>query len=335
MAGNQSDNPFMRDFNWWMYDQFGNLKPEFTQAGQMGATRGAPSALEDNPEDDPWNDPTPDVPPPPADTRGPAPDPRYDVPPGNNQWGIPVPSPNPASYDRDLSYWLQHGVTPTGPEGMFDANGQLRPGWQKTARGYERTGSGTTPPIGSGDTSPTNPDYHLPGDNGFKFGGASNPNANFSWPTLSLPRANYPDFPGFKNFQQPTQDEILNDPVLQAQLKEGNNRIKQDRAFRGILNTGDTLKDIFDWTSDRIKLGGHDAFDRAFKVYDVNDRQNPFNTWSANKDKYFQTFNANTPAIRDEFDFNQFRPAEALWRQNYDQWAKTGDWLSNAAGPPE
>lgn len=161
------------------------------------------------------------------------------------------------------------------------------------------------------------------------------PNEGFVWPTLNLPRASFRDFEGFKPFKQPSPDEILNDPVLQAQLKEGNNRIKQDRAFRGILNTGDTLKDIFDWTSDRIKLGGHDAFDRAFKVYDVNERQNPFNTWSANKDKYFQEFNTNAPLIRDEFSFNQFEPAKRLWDQNYNMWAKQGDWLSQASIPPE
>lgn len=167
------------------------------------------------------------------------------------------------------------------------------------------------------------------------FGQATQPNAGFQWPTYNAPRFNFGEFPGFKPFKPPTADEILNDPVLNAQLKEGNNRIKQDRAFRGILNTGDTLKDIFDWTSDRIKLGGHDAFDRAFKVYDVNDRQNPFNTWTANKGLALDTFDRNAGQMKDEFTFNQFEPAKRLWEQNYNQWAKTGDWLSNSAVDPD
>lgn len=153
------------------------------------------------------------------------------------------------------------------------------------------------------------------------FGGTTSPNEGFQWPTYSAPRFSFGEFGGFKPFKPPTGDEIMNDPVLQAQLKEGNNRIKQDRAFRGILNTGDTLKDIFDWTSDRVKLGAHDAWDRSFKTYDINERQNPFNTWTANKGLALDTFDRNAGQFKDEFDYNQYKPAEARWKQNYDKWA--------------
>lgn len=129
-------------------------------------------------------------------------------------------------------------------------------------------------------------------------------------------------------------DQILADPVLQAQLTEGRRGIKQDRAFRGILNTGDTLKDIFDWTGDRIKLGANDAFDRAFKVYDVNERQNPFNTWQANKDLAFGSFDRNAPQVRDEFLFNQYEPAKSTFEDNFRQWKAQGDWLTEASRPP-
>lgn len=267
----------------------------------------------------------------------------------------------------DLDEWLRYGGDPTYGQGVGPTDGYVPPLSDQIPPWSEQIPSQTTPAPGrprrprdeveregrasdeangriggyyneeTGEWvngSPRGGGY-TPAGGVESLGGGQNPNEGFVWPTLNLPRASFRDFGGFKPFVQPSPDEILNDPVLQAQLKEGNNRIKQDRAFRGVLNTGDTLKDIFDWTSDRIKLGGHDAFDRAFKVYDVNERQNPFNTWSANKDKYFQEFNTNLGSSRDEFLFNQYNPAKALWDQNYNKWAKTGDWLTQQSMPPD
>lgn len=268
----------------------------------------------------------------------------------------------------DLDEWLRYGGDPTYGQGVGPTDGYMPPSSPFTPPPAGTPGATTPPPTTGGGTGKTPQQIEAEGreydrqhglvggymsngvwvngspmsggpprgtgdgqfGNEFAFGG-ENPNEGFVWPTLQLPRASFSEFPGFKRWEPPSADDILSDPVLQAQLKEGNQRIKQDRAFRGILNTGDTLKDIFDWTSDRIKLGGHDAFDRSFKAYDVNERQNPFNTWNTNKDLYFQTFNTNTPLIRDEFLFNQFEPAKKLWEQNYNKWAKTGDWLSASA----
>ena len=47
-------------------------------------------------------------------------------------------APNP--YYQDTAYWQGQNVNPSD---MFDANGQLKAGWSRTAKGYERTG-GTT-----------------------------------------------------------------------------------------------------------------------------------------------------------------------------------------------
>lgn len=172
-----------------------------------------------------------------------------------------------------------------------------------------------------------------PGGGSDQMFGASNPNEGFKWPTYNAPRFSYGEFGGFKPFKAPTMDEILADPVLQSQLTEGRRSIKGDRAFRGILNTGDTLKDIFDWTGDRVKLGANDAFERAFKVYDVNERQNPFNTWNANRGLALDTFNANAPQVRDEFFYNQYEPARQTFDDNFRRWQSQGNWLTDAARP--
>lgn len=166
---------------------------------------------------------------------------------------------------------------------------------------------------------------------GGEFSGGIDPNAGFEWPKYNPRKFSFGDFGGFKPFTAPTMDEILGDPVLQAQLTEGQKRIKQDRAFQGVLNTGGTLKDLFDWQGDRIKLGANDAFDRKFKTYDINERQNPFNTWNANKGLALDSFDRNAGQEKDAFMFNQYEPAKARWKQNFDKWSKTGDWLTTTA----
>jgi hypothetical protein len=45
---------------------------------------------------------------------------------------------NPNNEYQDIAWWEKRGVSTSD---IFDANGQLKPGWQRTARGYERTTS--------------------------------------------------------------------------------------------------------------------------------------------------------------------------------------------------
>lgn len=162
----------------------------------------------------------------------------------------------------------------------------------------------------------------------------TDPNSDFQWPQYTPDVFNYPNFPGFEPFVPPTMEEILADPGLQAQLKEGRNALQANRAFHGTLRTGSTLKDLFDWTSDRIKLGANDAFDRSFRVYDINKRQNPFNTWSANRDLAYNTFDRNSTSRWNAWLYNEYNPALEKWRQNYNIWAKKGDWLNTPTPPP-
>lgn len=209
------------------------------------------------------------------------------------------------------------------------------------------TGGGTTPPDGS-----TVPNQDPPGFRGgywmggqwvrgerYNGGDPTTPTAptatsggedywsNFQFPTYNPPTFSHQEFGGFDPFVQPSMDEITGDPVLQAQLTEGQNRLKADRAFRGVLNTGGTLKDIFDWTSDRVKLGAHDAFDRKFRVWDANN-QAKFQTWNANKDLAFGSFDRNAPQQRDSFLFNQYEPAKLKFDDAYRRWKAEGDWIS-------
>ena len=251
------------------------------------------------PSGDPWATEQPLAPPPPPRATNTAPN---TTPPPTTGGRPPKPTEAPEGYE-----WVD----------AYDGGWQLR----RLGGGNYYTNGGLG---GGGDTAP-NP-----------FGGtgtisAMMPNEGFQWPTYNPRSFSFGEFGGFKPFNAPTMEEILADPVLQAQLTEGQKRIKQDRAFQGVLNTGGTLKDLFDWQGDRIKLGANDAFDRKFKVYDVNERQNPFNTWSANKGLAIDSFDRNASQQKDAFLYNQFEPAQARWKQNFDTWAKQGDWTTNVA----
>ena len=64
----------------------------------------------------------------------------------NHHYNQPTPPIQPlqSTQDRNLDYWSSQGVPTTQ---MFDmTTGQMLPGWQRTGRGYERTGGTTTTP---------------------------------------------------------------------------------------------------------------------------------------------------------------------------------------------
>jgi hypothetical protein len=67
--------------------------------------------------------------------------------------GVPMNSNQPVG-TQDLSYWQSRGVTIAD---MFDENGQLKPGWTRTERGYDRTGGAAPTPTTS--TPPPTADY--------------------------------------------------------------------------------------------------------------------------------------------------------------------------------
>jgi hypothetical protein len=75
--------------------------------------------------------------PPPAPPPAPAPAPRPTAYGGNNM----------SSGERTLEYWAQQGV---GHGQIFDENGQMKPGWKRTANGYERDEAPPPPPGGGG-----------------------------------------------------------------------------------------------------------------------------------------------------------------------------------------
>jgi hypothetical protein len=215
-----------------------------------------------------------------------------------NQWGIPPNGGNQAGY-MDLSYWISRGVN---PDEIFGPDGQPKPGWLKTERGYEPVGA--SPPLGP-STSPVVPpttvtgggDYHLPN------GPSGSGKFDYGRPEGMLPFTPYSslvyDKFNFGNFKPTNREDLYNEEInpgfgrgqqrLQKQIEGG-------AAYQGMLRSGMTF--------DRLGsiLGNNE--ESQFKALD--DRN--FRNWGANRENQFGAWTANTGlAERENERSNNFR----------------------------
>lgn len=241
------------------------------------------------------------------------------VPDGNNQWGLPVPSNNPTE-PNDLSYWLQHGVTPTGnDQSIFDSNGQLRPGWQRTANGYERIAPAADPYAGysTGDGSGGGGGYspYTPPDRTSL--------SSLNYPSLNLPRFNAPPAFAYKDFAAPTAQEAEAEPGFDYALKQGVKAYENSKAYTGTYKGGATIKGINDYARNMASQNYGQVFDRSAQTYDRN-RSNAADNYMTNYGVSRDTFDRNYTATKDEFA-PQARSAELQYARDWDLFAYEGD----------
>lgn len=300
----------------------------------------------------PTDEPNPYVAPPPAPTTN-----YLQTPTGvpGNQWGLGPGGTEP----YDLWYWLNHGVTPTGnDQSIFDNNGQLRPGWKRTANGYERVsvgGGDTPPPTTWTDPTSQNNTSLVPTTSAYD-------SSNFNWPSYAAPSFvdpgtfdpgpafSYPEF-SYRDFSAPTGEDVLKDPGFQFRLDQGRKALEASAAGKGILRSGGTMKDLLGYGQNFASQEYGNVYNRALSEYDTN-RNNAFGTWDANRNnaadawtkQYGQrsdvygsnvnranslnSFNVNNS----QFDFNgRQRQAEQEFQDLYNRWAKEGDWTRDLA----
>lgn len=128
---------------------------------------------------------------------------------------------------QGIEYWQGQGNSPIG------ADGQLAPGFTRTANGYE---------------------YAAPQQS---YGGLA---------SLASPgRPEYSSLPGFK-FTAPTKESLYNDPSYVARRDEGRQAIEQSASGRGTLRTGGNLKDIVNYGQEFASREYGNVWDRAFNV---------------------------------------------------------------------
>lgn len=242
--------------------------------------------------------------------------------PALGSFGVPENGGNPAGY-MDLSYWQSRhdqGL-PGAPsvDDMFDANGQLKPGWKRTARGYEMVSpAATTPTSGGGDPYGGYPTTYG-GGGGFGYltepYGKTPPNwtpgPGFQPPTFSAP----PPF-SYQKFQVPTADSIYSDPSYDFRRGEGEKALGQRAASMGTYRTGGTLKDFINYNQNAASQEYSNIFKRAVDTHNLGLEQE-LGTYGTNYGVSRDVYDRLYQGSKATFDAQQ-RESELVNNRNFD-----------------
>lgn len=231
-----------------------------------------------DPNDEPvdygqYVDPPPAAPPPTNYQQTP------DGVPGN-QWGLGPTGQEP----NDLFYWLNNGVTPQGnDQSIFDSNGQLRPGWARTANGYERVAA---PDPYAGSKIPTS---YGGGINYAQYGSGA-PVSHFENYESAGPFApRNPTF-SYTPFTETSYDDLEKQPGFLDGQKRLQKQIEAGAAYRGVVRSGMALGDIWN--------GLDNNKEQRFSEYDSRRYRNWDGNLSASRNKFLDEYGID----RDEFD---------------------------------
>lgn len=197
-----------------------------------------------------------------------------------------------------FDYWQSQGVDPAS---MFDANGQILPGWQRTANGYERAAA-----------------------SGPSAAGLAPPTTGAGWmPQFVAPKFNAPAPFSFKDFTAPTLDEARNEPGFAFALEQGQKALENSAAGRGVLRTGGTLKDILGFGQKLGEQNYGNVFNRSKSIYDTN-RSNAADTYATNYGVSRDKFDRDYIGARDEYQPKQLEATLNFGRQWDEYLAKLG-----------
>jgi hypothetical protein len=83
------------------------------------------------------------------------------------------------------------------------------------------------------------------------------------------PSFNFPTPPTFnpRSFEAPSLDDAMNEPGYQFRLNSGTNALDRSAAARGVLRTGNTLKDIIEYGQNFGQQEYNNMFERALRAY--------------------------------------------------------------------
>lgn len=267
------------------------------------------------------------------------PPPQPDPPVQLGSFGVPENGGNKAGY-MDLSYYQSRhdqGL-PGAPsyEDMVDENGQLRPGWARTAKGYEYLGT----PLAQTPAGPSGPAPDPWGGGG----GSYMPPQRRTLASLNMPAFNAPRFEApapfsfdpfsFESFTAPTLQEAQNEPGFDYALQQGLKAMENSKAYLGTYRTGGTIKGLNDYARNMANQNYNEVFRRKGETYDRN-RGNAFGNWSANRENAADAYATNYGISRDVFDRNytaakdeyqpRAREAELNFARDWDMFTYEGD----------
>ncbi len=217
---------------------------------------------------------------------------------------------------QSIEWWQQHGKT---SDDIFDTtSGQLKPGWSRTALGYEYSAPAASPaPIGGGG-APAAPGGSLI--------------APFNTPPPQTPGAGtdyIPGTPQFKGppiskpdpFRAPSVEEALNDPGFKFRLGQGEDALQNWAAARGTLNDSGTAKALIDYGQGAASQEYGNVWDRAYNAYNTNNITQNVQPWS-------QAFQNATSQNANDITGYTTKSAANQYQTNADYLDRYNQWLS-------
>lgn len=241
-------------------------------------------------------------------------------------WTLNNPPP-PGSAPPGTSWMLNPGT------GQFDAipNGTMPP-WgarvdQPGTPGPKSDPTPTNTTVGGGDYTP--PGGYTTRGGGFDFGfGGGAP--GYSMPGYVDP-GQFDPGPAFsyKDFTAPTGESITQDPSFQFRMDQGRKALESSAAGKGILRSGDTMKDLLAYGQNFASQEYGNIYNRALQEYDTNRKTN-WDSWNSGyqgrRDAY--SFGADRAQGLNSFNLSNARND---FDARFGRWSKEGDWLTTLA----
>ncbi len=223
--------------------------------------------------------------------------------------------PNPSKPYQDIAYWQGKGY---GTNDMFDENGQTKPGWSRTANGYDYSPPAATPAPTGGGGAPAAPGGSLIAP--FPDKPPQTPGAGTDYipgtPRFNGPAPRTPD-----PFKAPSADDVFNEPGFLARLRGGTDRLQNWAAAKGTLNDSGTAKALIDYGQGEASQEYGNVWDRAYNAYNANVGTQYVLPWQ----EAFQ--NANAQNSNDLTGYTT-QAAAGQYQRNADYLDQYNTWLS-------
>lgn len=209
---------------------------------------------------------------------------------------------------QDIEYWREQGV---GEGDIFDTNtGQIKPGWQRTANGYERIAEQRDLNERRTDTGGAGG-----GGGGINYGGVGG-----DAPMLAYPGYESPGSFTFDPYRPSSWADAENEPGYAASRAQLKKQVEAGAAHRGVLRSGMTIGDLY---------SNLDALSQQnFKQFD--DRN--FRNWAGNRDLAATQYGFRAQDV-DRKNNYQFNTADASFKDALARWQTMVGSLTTLARP--
>lgn len=117
-----------------------------------------------------------------------------------------------------------------------------------------------------------------------------------------------PTLPNVPAFSAPTITDALNDPGYSFGLNQGEQALQNSAAAGGVLNTGNTLKNILEFGNNYATSKYNDLFNRDLSAYNTNYQTQYVAPYQAAYQNAIDTYNskANNASATNAFNWNEY-----------------------------